>query len=65
MNVLSGIVPETLQVFLDKNVPKSTKKEKVILGVSDSKLGASIVEALSISCQHTGAVPEIVRGKIH
>jgi nucleolar protein 56 len=57
-----GVVPEALQVFLDKNVPQSSKKEKVVLGVSDAKLGASISEALNITCQHTGAVPEILRG---
>lgn len=55
-------MPEALQVFIDKNVPQSSKKEKVVLGVSDAKLGAGISEALNITCQYTGAVPEILRG---
>lgn len=39
------------------------KPKKVQLGVSDSKLGASINEALGISCTHIGPVPEIIRGE--
>lgn len=42
---------------------KSSKKDKVILGVSDSKLSGSINEELGLSCQHTGVVPEVVRGR--
>uniref|UniRef100_A0A1B6L8B7 Nucleolar protein 56 n=1 Tax=Graphocephala atropunctata TaxID=36148 RepID=A0A1B6L8B7_9HEMI len=61
-SISEGVLPESLQVFLDKSVPQSTNTEKVVLGVSDSKLGASIVESLAITCQHTGAVPEILRG---
>jgi nucleolar protein 56 len=49
---------------LDTNLPKpSGKKDKVQLGVSDSRIGSSINEALQISCTHIGAVPEILRGK--
>ena len=62
MSFVSGIVHDDLKLFLQSNV-KSTKKSKVILGVSDSKLGASINEELGLSCQHTGVVPEIIRGK--
>ncbi|KAJ8683796.1 hypothetical protein QAD02_019588 [Eretmocerus hayati] len=61
-SISEGVVPEDLQLFLDSNVPKAGKKEKVVLGVLDPKLGASITEALSIKCDHTGVVPEIVRG---
>ncbi|XP_043263133.1 nucleolar protein 56 [Colletes gigas] len=61
-NVSEGIVPEDLQLFLDSCIPKAGKKEKVVLGVADPKLGASITEALDIKCDHTGAVPEIIRG---
>lgn len=46
-------------------MPKPEKKSKsnsFVLGVSEPKLGASISESLGITCQHTGAVPEIVRG---
>lgn len=61
-NISEGIVPEDLQLFLDSCIPKSGKKDKVVLGVSDPKLGASITEALDIKCDHTGAIPEIIRG---
>jgi len=63
--VSEGIVPEDLQHFLDITIPKSGKKEKVTLGVSDPKLGAAITEALGIPCNHIGAVPEIIRGIRH
>lgn len=61
-SVSEGIVPEDLQLFLDSCIPKSGKKDKVVLGVVDPKLGANITEALDIKCDHTGAIPEIVRG---
>lgn len=61
-SISEGVVPEDLQLFLDTNVPKASKKEKVVLGVADPKLGASITEALGIKCDHTGAMPEIIRG---
>ncbi|CAK9806641.1 Nucleolar protein 56 [Anthophora quadrimaculata] len=61
-NISEGIVPEDLQLFLDSCIPKSGKKDKIILGVSDPKLGASISETLDIKCDHTGAISEIIRG---
>lgn len=57
--MFAGIVPEDLKLFLDSSI---SKKSKTILGVGDPKLGASILEALGIKCDHTGAVPEIIRG---
>lgn len=63
INAISeGIAPEELQQYLDVTLPKTTKKDKFILGVSDPKLGAALTEALKINCQHIGAVPEIIRG---
>ncbi|XP_012147053.2 nop56 ribonucleoprotein [Megachile rotundata] len=61
-NISEGVVPEDLQLFLDSCIPKSGKSDKVVLGVADPKLGASITEALGIKCDHTGVVPEIIRG---
>lgn len=61
-NISEGVVPEDLQLFLDSCVPKSGKHDKIVLGVADPKLGASITEALGIKCDHTGVVPEIIRG---
>lgn len=57
-----GLVHEDLQAFLENNVPKSSKKQKVSLGVADSKIGAAITEDLQIQCSQTGVVPEVIRG---
>lgn len=66
INAISeGIVTEELQVFLDTSFPKSQKKNKHVLGVADPKLGAAINEAVGIQCDHTGIVPEVIRGIIH
>lgn len=63
VNAISeGIVPQDLALFLDSSLPKSSKKEKFLLGVADAKLGAALSEALTIQCSHIGAVPEILRG---
>lgn len=60
--VSEGVLTEDLKQFLDVTVPKSKKKDKVILGVGDSKLSSAITEALGIQCNHIGAVPELIRG---
>jgi len=52
---------DDLRMFLQSNI-KAGKKEKIVLGISDQKLGASINEELGLSCQHTGVVPEVIRG---
>ncbi|KAL4231581.1 snoRNP complex protein nop56 [Mactra antiquata] len=67
MNSISeGVLHDDLRLFIETNVPKSSKKQKVILGVGDSKIGASITEEMKVSCQHTGIVPEIIRGiRVH
>ena len=60
----SGVIHEDLRLFLETHIPKSGKKKKSILGVSDSKIAAPISEELGLSCQHTGVVPEIIRGTV-
>jgi len=60
----SGVCHPDLQSFLEMNLPKSTKKEKILLGVSDSKLAAAIAETSDTACMHTGVVPEIIRGNL-
>merc|ERR1712181_173937 len=42
----------------ETNMPKG----KAVLGVSDSKLSASINDACGIKCSHIGVVPEVIRG---
>lgn len=54
---------EDLRLFLETNVPKG-KKGKAVVGVGEAKIGAAIVEELGIMCNHTGVVPEVLRGEI-
>jgi nucleolar protein 56 len=62
-SVSEGVLSEDLHLFLETNMPKSEKKDNpFILGIIEPKLGAAITESLGITCQHTGAVPEIIRG---
>lgn len=61
--VSEAIVSEDLLQFLDITIPKGGKRSKITLGVGDPKLGAAVSEALSITCSHVGAVPEVIRGK--
>lgn len=62
-SISEGVLSEDLNLFLETNLPKPGKKgESYVLGVSEPKLGAAITEGLGVQCQHTGAVPEIVRG---
>ena len=58
----SGVLSEDLHLFLETNLPKNEKGKNNVLGVIEPKLGASITESLGMPCQHTGAVPEIIRG---
>ncbi|CAL4141894.1 unnamed protein product [Meganyctiphanes norvegica] len=60
--VTEGILTDDLQAFLETNLPKTTKKGQIQLGVADPKLGAAINEALDMSITHIGVVPEILRG---
>ncbi|XP_012261824.1 nucleolar protein 56 [Athalia rosae] len=59
-SISEGVVPIDLKLFLDSSLPG--KRKKIVLGVGDPKLGASIGEALEIKCDHTGVVPELLRG---
>ncbi|XP_074109009.1 nop56 ribonucleoprotein [Cotesia typhae] len=62
INAISeGILPEDLKLFLDTALPPKVASN-ITLGTADPKLSASIAEALSIKCDHTGAIPEILRG---
>lgn len=60
--VSEGVASPDLIAFL-QTCKISSKSQ---LGVLDPKLGAAISEALSVSCTHVGAVPELVRGvRVH
>lgn len=58
-----GLVHDDLRTFLDTNLPKEKKRAKMILGVADTRIASAINELFSISCQHTGVIPELLRGK--
>jgi hypothetical protein len=59
-----GLVHDDLRTFLDTNLPKEKKRAKMILGVADPRIASMINELFSITCQHTGVIPELLRGKI-
>merc|ERR1712183_691253 len=62
-SVSEGIVHDDLKLFLETNMPKAGKG--AVLGVSDSKLSASINDACNIKCSHIGVMPEVIRGIRH
>ncbi len=58
-----GVMHEDLQLFLDTNLPESSKKRrKIKLGVGDQKIGAAIQESMGFTCETGGPVAEIHRG---
>jgi len=59
-SVSEGIVHDDLKLFLETNMPKGGKG--AVLGISDSKLSASINDACGIKCSHIGVIPEVIRG---
>ncbi|KAM8917842.1 nucleolar protein 56 [Spinachia spinachia] len=62
MNAISeGVVHADLKLFLETNLPLSRKK-KVVLGVSDAKIGAALQEEFTVSIQTGGVVAEMGRG---
>ena len=58
----TGVIHEDLRLFLETNCPKSSKKQKSILGVGDGKIAGTIAEEMGLRCMHTDVVPEIIRG---
>jgi nucleolar protein 56 len=48
--------------MLELNLPKSSKKAPVVLGVSEKNLAGSIVAALSIECDTSEKALELIRG---
>lgn len=59
---LTGELTEKLHHFLERNLPKPSKKSKVQLGVVESKLGTAIQDGLSIPCVSSQKVVELMRG---
>ncbi|XP_047311627.1 nucleolar protein 56-like [Impatiens glandulifera] len=62
--VSEGQMTDELRNFLELNLPKvkDSKKAKFSLGVSESKIGAHILEVTKIPCQSNEFVGELIRG---
>lgn len=61
--IIEGKLPDDLKLFLEENLPsKEKKKRKIILGVSDARIGAAITEEFNVTCSFSDIVPEILRG---
>lgn len=60
-DISEGVASETLISFLELNLPKSSKKKKVVLGVSDKALATSIKSAFDFVECETGDTSEIVQ----
>uniref|UniRef100_A0A3B3T9P8 Nucleolar protein 56 n=1 Tax=Paramormyrops kingsleyae TaxID=1676925 RepID=A0A3B3T9P8_9TELE len=64
--VSEGVVHADLKLFLETNLPPGGKKKKVLLGVSDTKIGAALQEEIGVSIQTGGVVAELMRGiRVH
>ena len=57
-----GVLHDDLRLFLETNISKSTKKQKSIIGVSDTRIGAAISEGMGLTAQHSEVITEIIRG---
>jgi nucleolar protein 56 len=60
-DVSEGVASETLISFLDLNLPKPSKKKKVVLGLCDKGLAGSIKSAFSFVDCETGDTSEVVQ----
>ncbi|QRV77581.1 small nuclear ribonucleoprotein [Ceratobasidium sp. AG-Ba] len=61
-DVSEGICNDYLKNMLELNLPKSSKKAPVVLGVSEKNLAGSIVTAVSIECDTSERALELIRG---
>ena len=53
---------KTCGLFLETNVPKSSKKLKSVVGVGDNRIGGAISEELGLKMMQSEVVQEIIRG---
>ncbi|KAL9247512.1 hypothetical protein vseg_020938 [Gypsophila vaccaria] len=61
-DVSEGIMTDELRNFLELNFSGKSKSKDVVLGLADSKLGASILEETKIQCRSNEFVLELLRG---
>lgn len=60
-DISEGVASESLVSFLDLNLPKPSKKRKVVLGLQDKALAGSIKSAFSFVECETGDTSEVVQ----
>ena len=61
--IVEGKLPDDLKTFLEENLPsKEKKRRKVVLGVSDARIGSAITEEFNVTCSFSDIVPEVLRG---
>ncbi|KAH9617578.1 hypothetical protein KSS87_004016 [Heliosperma pusillum] len=61
-SVSEGIMTDELRNFLDLNFPEKSKAKDLVLGLADSKLGASIFDETKLPCRSNEFVLELLRG---
>ncbi|KAK9480557.1 hypothetical protein V1514DRAFT_302625 [Lipomyces japonicus] len=62
-DVAEGKVNEHLKSLLELNLPKRSKKNKIVLGVSDKNLATGIKEAVKgVECDTSEVVQDLLRG---
>jgi nucleolar protein 56 len=61
-DVSEGVLSEHLKTFLTENLPASSKKKVLQLGVMDKSLAGSIKEELAVECVSDDLVFELLRG---
>lgn len=61
--IADGTIPTELMLFIEENIPtKDKKRKRMLLGVSDARIGSAITELYGVPCSCTDVVPEIIRG---
>ncbi|BCS22233.1 snoRNP complex protein NOP56 [Aspergillus puulaauensis] len=60
-DISEGVASEALVSFLEMNLPKPSKKKKVVLGLADKNLATSIKSAFSFVDCETGDTSEVVQ----
>ncbi|KAG9046421.1 snoRNP complex protein nop56 [Tulasnella sp. UAMH 9824] len=61
-DISEGVLNDTLKGLLELNLATTSKKSKVVLGVSDRFLAAAISSELGISCDNGERSLELIRG---
>lgn len=62
-DISEGIASDHLKALLEVNLPKGSKKKRVVLGIADKNLAGSIKAAFSgVDCETNEVVQDLLRG---